>query len=37
MWIVLALVAFGVSVVLCICVLLPKDGFGTKTIPPSSD
>ncbi len=26
-WIVLALVAFGVSVVLCIYVLLPKDGL----------
>jgi len=27
LWIVLALVAFGVSVVLCIYVLLPKDGL----------
>jgi hypothetical protein len=26
-WIVLALVAFGISVVLCIYVLLPKDGL----------
>lgn len=26
-WIVLALIAFGVSVVLCINVLLPKDGL----------
>lgn len=26
-WIILALVAFGVSVVLCIYVLLPKDGL----------
>jgi hypothetical protein len=27
LWIILALVAFGVSVVLCIYVLLPKDGL----------